>query len=141
VSDALPAHELIRLVLAAVEGIVARSVGHFVRRLVYVASCVALALCCGISAFGCALAALWIYAIPHVGAVGAPLVVAAVLLVIGLGLIALSRRSPRARHPLPAVSIDYAAVAAELSDMVREHKAPTLIAAFLAGVMAGTKNR
>jgi hypothetical protein len=141
VSDASPANELIRLVLAAVEEYAARSIRRAVRRLAYVAGCVALAVCCGIGAFGCALAALWIYAIPHVGAVGGPLIVAAGLVAIGLGLFALSRRSRGTRHPLPAMNIDYAAVAAELSDMVREHKAPTLIAAFLAGVMAGTKNR
>jgi hypothetical protein len=132
---------LIRLVLAAVEEFAARSLRRAVRRLAYVAGCVAVALCCGMGAFGCALAALWIYAIPHVGAVGAPLVVAAVLLAIGLGFFALSRRSAGAQRVLPAMNIDYAAVAAELSEMVREHKAPTLIAAFLAGVMAGTKNR
>jgi uncharacterized membrane protein YfcA len=141
VSGASPAHELIRLVLAAVEEFAARSIRHAVRRLTYVAACVGLALCCGIGAFGCALAALWIYAVPHVGAVGAPLIVASVLLAIGVGLIMLSRRRPIPRRPQPAMNIDYAAVATELSDMVKEHKAPTLIAAFLAGVMAGTKNR
>jgi len=52
-------------------------------RLVSVAACLAaIALVAGLAALGCAVAALWIYLIPYAGPVGAPVIVAGILLAL-----------------------------------------------------------
>ncbi len=53
----------------------------------------------GTGAMGCAVAALWIFARPHVGPAGAPLVAAGALALVALILVLLARQ--KAPPPLP----------------------------------------
>ncbi|MEJ0048037.1 MAG: hypothetical protein WDN04_19390 [Rhodospirillales bacterium] len=146
-SGTSPAHDLIRLALAIAEGRVAQSVRRTAGRAAYLAATAALVAGCALGVVGCLLTALWIYVLPHVGAVGAPLVVAAVLLVIGLGVLALMHRAARPRRAPVAADPGRAALLAELSnlgeisELVRAQKGPALIAALVAGLMAGSRDR
>jgi hypothetical protein len=147
VSDASPTHDLLRLVLAVAEGRAAQSVRRIAERVAYVAAYVAVGACCAIGMLGCLVAALWIYARAHVGAVGAPLIVAAALAVVGFAVFALLRYGARARRAPPDAGLSQAALLAEvagleeLSDLVRAQKGPMLMAALVAGLMAGRNNR
>jgi hypothetical protein len=69
-------------------------------RLVSAAVCLALiALVALLAAIGCAVAALWIYLIPYAGSVGAPLIVAGILLalcaILSLAAYIMARHKPR----------------------------------------------
>jgi hypothetical protein len=91
---------------------------------------------CAVAAIACGLAALWICALPYVGAAGAPAVVAGVLLAMCLALLALNQYGLKRRSPpagtSPSVSV------AEAARLVQDHKAPVLMAALLAGLVAGS---
>ena len=103
------------------------------------AGAVALAGVCVLAASGCALAALWIYAVSFVGASGAPLIVAGILLVAGLatGMLASRFRAPVQAQP-DAVATAMAALAM-LTKLTRAHHGPMLLAALVAGIAAGTR--
>jgi predicted alpha/beta hydrolase family esterase len=110
----------------------------------------ALATVCGVVAavlvaasVGCAATALWIWEIHRLGSVGAPLVVAAALLVAGLATMATARHALRPRRTSSSSSSDATATAllAEAMHLFREHKASVLMAAFIAGLAAGGKER
>jgi hypothetical protein len=92
---------------------------------------------CAIAALACALTALWIYALPYAGTVGAPLVVAGVLVVLCLCTLLLVRHwlAPR-RAPPPAAAAP-ALLLADATRLMRDHKAPVLLTALLAGLIAG----
>jgi hypothetical protein len=146
--SAEPPLDLIRLALAVAEGRAARSVRQAAARVALVAACAAVATSCAIGALGCVLAAIWLYAVPRVGVVGAPLIVAGVLVVLGGGTILLLRYChPRARRAVPGAAPGPAALLAdlaglaELSEVIRAQKGPMLLAAFLAGLMAGDRDR
>jgi hypothetical protein len=130
---------ILRLVLAIAEGRAAEAMQRAVGRAAYILGAAALAACCAACAGGCVLAALWIFAARYVGAVGAPLIVAALLAAIGMVLVLSMRRRGRTRRAPVAMGIDHAAVIAELAEMVREHKVSTVLAAFLAGLTAGSR--
>lgn len=132
---------VLRLVLAIAEGRAAEAVQRAVGRAAYIGAAAMLAVFCALGAVGCALAALWIFAAHRVGPVGAPLIVAALLAAIGLGVVAAMRRRGRPRGAAPAAHIDHAAVVAELAELVRDHKVSTVLAAFLAGLTAGGRTR
>jgi cytochrome c biogenesis protein CcdA len=148
VSEAPPPLDLVRLALAVAAGRAAEAVRHAAGRVAVVAAAAVVVAGCAIGAVGCALAALWIYALPRVGAVGAPLIVAAVLAALGGGVILLLRYyKPRPRRVAPHAAPGHAALLGDLaglaglSDVVRAQKGPVLLAAFLAGLMAGGKDR
>jgi hypothetical protein len=115
--------EVLRLVAVLAEAATARrrpAGGH----LVGVMLALALAGMCMAVAVGCALAALWLAAVPWVGPAGAPLVVAGVML--AAGLIALAVAS-RLRQPPPAPpKVDATSL---------------VLAALMAGVAAGTRGK
>ncbi|HEX3498905.1 MAG TPA: hypothetical protein VHT04_06230 [Stellaceae bacterium] len=99
--------------------------------------CLLIAALLSVAAMGCGVAALWIYLLPLLGPVGAPLVAAGALLVIALVLLLVARSvlDARPRHaPGPP---DGAAAAADLSRLVKEHKLEMLLAALTAGLVAG----
>jgi cytochrome c biogenesis protein CcdA len=128
---------VLRLVLAIAEGRAAEAMHRALGRAAFIAAAGVVVVCCAIGAVGCALAALWIFAAQRVGEVWAPLIVSALLAVIGI-LLAASMRSRKRRVP-PAMDIDHAVVIAELAELVRENKVSTVLAAFLAGLTAGTR--
>ncbi len=95
-----------------------------------------------IGAVGCISASVWIYALPLVGPVGAPLVVAGLLLVIGLAAFLaprLGREPVVPPPPVPAITPEL--VLAEATHLLRDHKLPVLLGALLVGLSEGTKRR
>ena len=130
---------------AFAEGMSAGGVGVAARRMTVAAWCVALATVLGTASVGCAVTALWVLVLPEVGPVGAPLIAAAVLLLLCLPLIAIARSVLRRRLPPPAApALPDAAVPAlliaEASRLMEENKGAALLAALLAGATAGSLN-
>jgi len=115
-------------------------IGAAARRAGGAFACMMIALALVATAVGCAIAALWIYALPLLGPVGAPLAVAGALLIAALVLLLVARRIVRAR-PASALLPGDAIAAAELALLMKEHKLEMLIAALTAGLVAGAGNR
>ena len=90
---------------------------------------------CAVAAIACGLAALWISALPHVGAAGAATVVAGVFLAMCLALLALNHYGLRRRSPPAEASASL--LLAEAARLVQDHKGPMLMTALLAGLIAG----
>lgn len=97
---------------------------------------------CGLGVLGCLMAALWITALPYVGPAGAPVVVAMALALVGGAAIAvLQRNAPLpAPPPVPAPALNDVAQLLDLATlMTRTDKVPMLLAALLAGAVAGAR--
>lgn len=130
----------------AVTGVMER-IADTVRRVTAVVLCLVLAGIFAVVASGCAIAALWIYLRPQIGPVLAPLAVAGLLLVLAGALVVLSRVIGRQRKKPAAALGDGRNAAADplaaLSDdalrLFKQHKGATLLAAVLAGLIAGRK--
>ncbi len=94
-----------------------------------------------LAAWGCLCAAIWIWLTPSLGPVGAPLVVAAICLVVGgvLGLVAweLTRR----QRPRPTSDLNVDALLSDAGRLINEHKGAALLAAALLGLFAGNGRR
>jgi hypothetical protein len=124
----------------------AGGVGVAARRMTVAAWCVALATVFGAASAGCAITALWVFVLPEVGPVGAPLIAAAALLFLCLPLLAIARSVLRRRPPPPpAPALPDAAIpallVAEASRLLEENTGAALLAALLAGATAGSLNR
>jgi hypothetical protein len=119
----------------------AGSIGPTRGRMTAAAVCASLAGVSAIAAGGCTAVALWRYAIPYVGAVGAPLVAAGGLLVLGLVFMTAARSILHyGRRALRAT----AAPALRLEDTLRvfrDNKGMVLLAALVAGLAAGNSSR
>jgi hypothetical protein len=113
------------------------------------AVCLIVAIGTAAAALGCAAVALWCLALPSLGPVGAPLVVAAAFLLIAIvALVVIAQLSARHREPAidPAryaetIGEQLAKVLPSGSDITRlaKENAGTLsIAALVAGLVAGT---
>ena len=93
----------------------------------------------GIGVIGCLTAALWVYAIPHVGPAGAPVIAAAFLVVLGaiICVVVWKKAQPKTMRPAqvdPQVALDQASQI--VSKVFREHKGAALAAAVIAGLVA-----
>jgi hypothetical protein len=133
-------NDLIRLALAlATAGDKPRTCRATARFVGAAAACVA-AGACAVAALACALAAIWIFARPHVGAAGAWAIVTGILLAKSLALLALSRYCLKPR-PTPPAGADVPLLVTEATRLVRDNKAPVLLAALLAGLIAGRGER
>jgi hypothetical protein len=123
---------LVKLVLAALR------FGAITRRPWGVALlCMLLAVSCTVGAVACAIAALWIWLIPHFGPVGAPLIVAAALLILAAILILVAKRLLTPRHAAVAPSAE--ALAGEIGRLLQEHKGMALLLTAVAGLVLGRK--
>jgi hypothetical protein len=113
----------------------------FTRRLIAALVLGGLGLLLVLAAWGCLCAAIWIWLTPSLGPVGAPLVVAAICLVVGgvLGLVAweLTRR----QRPRPASDLNVDALLSDAGRLINEHKGAALLAAALLGLFAGNGRR
>jgi len=107
------------------------------RRLATAALCVVVAGLLALAAVGCAAAALWVWAIPQFGPAGAPLAVAVALAAGCLAALALTRRAARPRQPPAAPPPPIELPLAEMARLFNTHKTPFLIAALIAGLLAG----
>jgi hypothetical protein len=89
-----------------------------------------------LASLGCALAALWIKAVPRLGPAGAALVVAVCLLVLGLAALSVVLRRPlRARAPAQAPT------PIPLDALMRDNKTALLTAAVVAGLCVGLNGK
>jgi hypothetical protein len=113
-----------------------------ITRLAVVALCAALAAVMMLGALGCFAAALWIYTLPSLGPVGAPLVVAAGFLIVTLILVAVAchLRRPGRRKAAVAPAAG-ASLAPEIARLLKEHKGTVLLAAAIAGMAAASGRR
>ena len=130
---------------ALAETVSAGGVGFAARRITVAAWCVALATAFATASVGCAVTALWVFVLPEVGPVGAPLVAAAALLLLCLPLLAIARSVLRRPPSPPATAVPQAALPAlliaEASRFMAENKVAALLAALLAGATAESLNR
>jgi hypothetical protein len=89
----------------------------------------------------CALAALWIWEVPRLGPAGAPLVVAGILFVVGLVALGVMQHTLRAgrpsSHSYPAPDL----LLADAMHLFKDHKGTVLMAALIAGLMAGRNEK
>jgi hypothetical protein len=131
--------ELIKLATRVVfEQVTTPYRASFERRFVGVAICGVLALIVVIAAVACGVSAFCLWLAPQLGAATAALVAMAALvvvaLILGLGVVALARRSSRpALHNI----VD----SKELSSLVENHLPELLIAAAVGGLIFGMKRR
>jgi hypothetical protein len=104
-------------------------------------------LCAGLggvlalAALGCAAVSLWNYALPSLGPVGAPLVVAAALSITALVLALASWRILCRRRPAPGVDMAPQLLLNEARRLFGEHKSAMLLAALIAGMAAANSGR
>jgi hypothetical protein len=93
------------------------------------------------AAFGCAIAALWLFLQPLLGPVGASLAAAGALLLLALVALLVARRVSKRQPALLAHPIDPSSLAAEIGQLMKSDKSSLLIAAAVAGLLAGTARR
>jgi len=139
VSQASSASDLVKIALTLLQAGAARAeprpIGYFAR----IALLQLFALLCVVTALGCALVALWIYAAPMLGAAGALLVNSAVLCAVGFAAFGFERRTRESRSP-SAPSVDVDALLTGGSSLFKQHTGLALLAALLAGVFLGGEN-
>ncbi len=140
-SAPLPTSDLIKLVVLAAEAASGRQGRHETAHVAAMAVVAVAAAGCAVAAIACTLAALWIYAWPRVGAAGAALIVAGVLLAMSLGLLLVLRFGLAPRPPPPPHTDAASMLFAESVRLLKENKAPVLLAALLAGLLAGKTDR
>ena len=119
----------------------AGSIGRTTGRMTAAALCASLAAVSVIAAGGCAAAALWLFAIPYVGAAGAPLVAAAGLLVFCVALMTVARGVLRYRRRAPSSTAAPGLPLGEVLRLFSENKGTVLLAALVAGLVAGNNGR
>ena len=107
-----------------------------VSRQAQVALALSVAVFCGFAALCFAVASLWIFAVPVVGAGGAPLVAAIPLLLAGLAGCLIARRLGRRQLPPAAPDLTVIAVSAA-TQLTRFRPATALAAAVIAGMLTG----
>jgi hypothetical protein len=133
---------LITVAAALTENRLARHGREAAVKVAIVAAAAFIASLSAMAAIGCALWALYVYALPHAGPVGAPLIVAAALLSVCIAALAAARQSlqPGRRRmrpqPLSAASLNH-----EVSALFKDQKSAILLSALLAGVVAGSSRK
>ena len=131
---------------AFAETVSAGGIGSVARRMTAAAWCGALATVFAAASVGCAVTALWVFVLPEVGPVGAPLIAAAALLLLCVPLLVIARSLLRRRSPrLPAIAVPDVALPTLLmtqaSRLLEQNKGAALLAALLAGATAGGLDR
>jgi hypothetical protein len=100
-----------------------------------------LAAICIFGALGCALAALWIYALPRTGpALAAAIVAVALLCIAGLLLLLARGRSRSVKEASSRETSAHSSPPGPLSELLRGDSSALLVAAILAGLLLGTKS-
>ncbi len=97
---------------------------------------------CILGAFVCGLWALFVYVRPIVGPVGAPLIVAATLLLFAALSLVLLRISTRRRRFIPTDhSLANRTLSEEVHTLFKDQKTTLLLSALMAGVVAGSSRK
>jgi hypothetical protein len=114
----------------------------FTGRMIAALVLVGLALVMAGAAWGCICAAVWIGLTPSLGPVGAPLIVAALCIVVGGILALVAWTLARRRRPVrPHAELQVEALLSEAGKVIKEHKGAALILAALLGIMVGNGGR
>ena len=119
----------------------AQRAGAAVERCAVAVACGLLAAIFVFTALGCAAAALWLFALPHVGPVYAPLIVAGAFLLLALVVLAVARSRLRRKRPPPLDMAAVSALLAEADPLVKQNLTSLLLAALVAGLVAGSGKR
>jgi hypothetical protein len=105
------------------------------------------ALCAGVAAvlmlvaLGCVATALWIFTLPSLGPVGAPLVVAASLSIVTLILATAAWRIMRHGRRRPGAIAAPELLLSEATRLFNQHKGAVLLAAVVAGMTVANGGR
>jgi hypothetical protein len=130
---------------AAIIGLVrsgaAGSIASSADRMAKVGLCAIVAAVLLTASVGCALAALWIWDVPRLGPAGAPLPVAGILLAGCLAAIVLMRHTARLRQAPSSSNATPELLLAEAVRLLKDHKGAVLMAALIAGLMAGRSEK
>jgi hypothetical protein len=133
---------LITVAAALTESRLARHGREAAGKVAIVAAAAFIASLSALSAIGCALWAFYVYALPHAGPVGAPLIVAGVLLAVCFAALAAASASLRPRRGAIRVeSVSAASLNHEVSALFKDQKGAILLSALLAGVVAGSSRK
>ena len=129
--------ELINLAATLIEASGATERRRSAARAMLVIVTTAIAALCGLGAVICLVTALWLYEMPLVGEVGAPLVVAAVLAGVALiaGLVLHARTTPSGSSS--SAGLDEVALTGGLQALMRSNKLLVLLSALIVGLAAG----
>ena len=133
---------IVKLVLAVLAEITTfERVRKRAPRIAVAALLIVLAFAVVAGAFGCAIAALWIWLLPLVGSWGAPLICAAVLAVIAAALLGCGYCLARSRGGSKSAGGALAAAieSGNFAPLIHEHKWLLLALATLSGVTAAEK--
>lgn len=126
--------EMLRLIIRLADSQMARERPSLLTRLF----CGLVAGLLLLAAFGLGLVALWIALLPEIGPVGAPLVIAALLLVAGLVFLLMARRRPVLVIADPAMDPRAAAAATSANPFASGRNA-LLLALFSAAFQSGAR--
>jgi hypothetical protein len=133
------------LIQLAMAGLIAAGKAGSVRdatlRLTAAAFCAVLAVVLLLAALACAAAALWIFTLPSLGPVGAPLAVAGTLTAVMLVMAAAAGLILRRRRPASGIDMAPQFLLSEATRLFSEHKGAVLLAAALAGMAAANGGR
>jgi hypothetical protein len=110
-------------------------------RISLMALCGAFAALAGAGAIGCLVAALWVFALPNLGPVGAALATAGALSLLSLVLIAVAFTVGRRVRRGTRFSPDAQMALIEVSRLVKDCKGAMLLGALVAGLAAGSGPR
>lgn len=110
-------------------------------RITAAAVCASFAAVGTLAALGCVAVALWIFALPTLGPVGAPLVVAAALLMVTLGLATAAWLILRQNQRQSGAATSPQWLLTEATRLLKENKGPALLAAVIAGMAAANGGR
>jgi len=133
---------LLRLAtMAAAASGKAGSTGRTKGRMTAVALCASLAAVSAIAAGGCAAVALWLFAIPYVGPVAAPLVAAGGLLVSCFVLMIVARGILHYRPRASSSTLAPGLLLGDAQRLFNENRGTMLLAALVAGLSAGSSGR
>ena len=126
---------------ALIESSKAGAVRDATIRLTAAAFCAGLAALLMLAVLGCVATAIWTFALPSLGPVGAPLVVAAALLAVILILAMAAWLIMRHRRPRPSAAAAPQLLLREARHLFNEHKGAVLLAAVVAGMAAANGGR
>jgi hypothetical protein len=110
-------------------------------RMTAAALCIGLAAALLLAALGCAAAALWNFALPSLGPVGAPLVAAAALSTATLILAVAAWLIMHHSRRRPSTTMTSQLLLCEATRLFNEHKGAVLLAAVVAGMAAANDGR
>jgi hypothetical protein len=110
-------------------------------RMTAAALCAGLAAALMLAALGCVATALWIFTLPSLGSIGAPLLVAAMLSTVTLILTAAAWLIMRNGRSSQGAAMAPQLLLSEATRLFNDHKGVVLLAAVVAGMAAATNGR